>query len=392
MTIQELRDKRTKLLLDAKAIMETGTATAEQRSQVDAMYADANNLKSDIERLQSIEEETRSTSARAIPRDNPEAASGDTRSIEERRIATGKALRNFIQGKSFEQRDLTVGSNGSVTIPVGVTDPVVARKFAGSVYDLVGKLRTSTGEAVKVPFLNDTSQGFVLNSASITTTDPSISGVTISIDDIRMNPILIENSLIQDVAFDILGFVEKNAQTRYLRTVSNWITGGNTSNVGALTGISAGVTSNTTLVTKYVDFTSLLTALDPAYTANAVWVMNNTTLGQVMNIVDSQNRPIFLAFNDGGNSGFVGTLLGYPVKINPYQPSVGVGNVYIQFGDFSEGYTFREVEQGAGSVIALRQTDQRYVELNKLGVVGFARVGGAVTDAGTHPIVSLTGK
>ena len=392
MTIQELRDKRTKLLLDAKAIMETGTATAEQRSQVDAMYADANNLKSDIERLQSIEEETRSTSARAIPRDNPEAASGDTRSIEERRIATGKALRNFIQGKSFEQRDLTVGSNGSVTIPVGVTDPVVARKFAGSVYDLVGKLRTSTGEAVKVPFLNDTSQGFVLNSASITTTDPSISGVTISIDDIRMNPILIENSLIQDVAFDILGFVEKNAQTRYLRTVSNWITGGNTSNVGALTGISAGVTSNTTLVTKYVDFTSLLTTLDPAYTANAVWVMNNTTLGQVMNIVDSQNRPIFLAFNDGGNSGFVGTLLGYPVKINPYQPSVGVGNVYIQFGDFSEGYTFREVEQGAGSVIALRQTDQRYVELNKLGVVGFARVGGAVTDAGTHPIVSLTGK
>lgn len=392
MTIQELRDKRTKLLLDAKAIMETGTATAEQRSQVDAMYADANNLKSDIERLQSIEEETRSTSARAIPRDNPEAASGDTRSVEERRIATGKALRNFIQGKSFEQRDLTVAANGSVTIPVGVTDPKVARKFAGSVYDLVGKLRTSTGEAIKVPFLNDTSQGFVLNSASITTTDPSISGVTISIDDIRMNPILIENSLIQDVAFDILGFVEKNAQTRYLRTVSNWITGGNTSNVGALTGISTGVTSNTTLVTKYVDFTSLLTTLDPAYTANAVWVMNNTTLGQVMNIVDSQSRPIFLAFNDGGTSGFVGTLLGYPVKINPYQPSVGVGNVYIQFGDFSEGYTFREVEQGAGSVIALRQTDQRYVELNKLGVVGFARVGGAVTDAGTHPIVSLTGK
>ena len=389
MTIQELRDKRTKLLLDAKAIMETGTATAEQRTQVDAMYADANNIKLDIERLQSIEEETRSTSSRAIPRENPSADPNvDTRSADERRAASNRALRSYLRGEKFEQRDLTVSANGSVTIPVGVTDPKVALKSAGSIYDLVGKLKTDTGEAIKVPFLNDTAQSWVLNSASITTTDPSVSGVTISIDDIRMNPILIENSLIQDVGFDLVAFVEKAANSRYLRTVSNWITNGNSSNVGALTGITAGITGNTTLVYKYVDFVNLVAALDPAYQQGAAWTMNLASQAAVANILDSNGRPLFQPFNDGGISGFTGTILGYPVKTNVYLPNVGVGNICVQFGDYEQAYTFREVNPG----IQFKRTDERYIELNKVGFVGFARVGGAVTDAGTHPVVSLTGK
>ncbi len=408
MTIQELRDRRSKLVFDAQAIMNGANITAEQRSSAAAMLADANALKTDIEMMQQLDAfaaENRSSST--IPRGNPgdDQTAADDRPIETRRSATQVALRNWLQKDRFETRDLGVAANGGVMIPVGVTDPKIAMKSAGSIYDIVGKLKTGTGEAVKAPFLNDVTNGFVLNSTAISTTDPATGGVTISIDDIRSNPILIENSLIQDVSFDLVGFVERATQARYLRTASQWITGGNTSNVQALTSLNGGIVGNTVASVKYVDFTGLLAALDPAYAIGANFVMSNATLANgVLNILDANGRPIFLPFNDGGISGFAGTIFGYPVKLNPYQPAVATGNIAVQFGNFEQAYTFREVTAAPGlanvvpgqGVIMLKRLDERYAELNKVGFVAFARVGGAVTNAGSiaggtpAPVVSLT--
>jgi HK97 family phage major capsid protein len=420
MTAKEIREKRAKLLAQAQAIMAGENVTAEQRAQVDTMLAEANTLKADAERLEQLEAfDAENRSAGRVPRSQPGDGTvdpeTDNRTPEERRRAANVALRSFLASdpevnRRFERRDLTVAANGSVMIPVGVTDPRIARQSWGSMYDLVGKLRTATGEQVKVPLLNDVANLFVLASASITTTDPATGGVTSTVDDIRMNPILLDNSLIQDVSFDLVSYVEQLTNARYLRTASKWITLGNSSNVkGAAVEYTDGVTANTTLVTKYGDLVAMLAKLDPAYAIGAVWVMSQTTLAnQVMNILDKNDRPIFLPFNDGGISGFAGTLFGYPVKINPYQPGIGVGANYVQFGNFEAGYVWREVGlpnigvqnslPGSG-VIMLRRLDERYAELNKTGFVAFARVSGVATNPGAvpttatpAPIVTLIGK
>lgn len=423
MTAKELRERRAKLLIDASRIMSGETVTNEQRAQVDQMLADANQLQTDAQRLEQLEQATETRSSGRIPRGTPGAEAEDpepdTRTWEQRRRATNRALRALLgttdaaaaaeaRRQAVESRDLTVASNGGVMIPVGVTDPREAQLAYGSIYDIVGKLRTASGEATKIPYLNDTTGGFVLNSAAITTTDPATGGVTSQIDDIRMNPILIEYSLIQDVEFDLVGYIERACRTRYLRTASNWIVNGNTSNVQALlAGYATGVTGNTTLVTKYTDLTALLATLDPAYAIGANWVMNNNTLvTQIMSLTDTNGRPLFLPFMDGGASGFAGTMFGIPVKISQYHPSIGVGNKYIQLGNFEAGYTWREVSvpdaaapnrlPGQG-VIMLRRLDERYAELNKVGFVAFARVGGNYTNPGSvssspAPVVTLLGK
>ena len=410
MTAKEIRAKRAKLLIDAQAIMSGENVTAEQRTNVDTMLADANILLADAQRMEQIESLTEQRSQHSIPRDNPSGEAGavaDVRSWQERRGAANKALRKFLTNQSFEQRDLSVGSNGSVMIPVGVTDPREAQQAYGSIYDIIGKLKTVTGESVKIPYLNDTANLFVLNSAGITTTDPATGGITSQIDDIRMNPILIEYSLLQDVGFDLVAYVERACRTRYLRTWSKWAVLGNGSNVAGLVTYTAGVTGNTTLVTKFVDFTAMLAALDPAYAIGACWVMNNTTLAsQVMSILDGNGRPLFLPFMDGGVSGFAGTILGLPVKISQYHANNGVGNLYIQLGNFEAGYVAREVSTpdadapsrvpGQGTIM-LRRLDERYAELNKVGFVAFARIGGSITNPGSvgstpAPIVTLTGK
>jgi HK97 family phage major capsid protein len=423
MTAKELRAQRAKLLLDAQAIMSGENVTAEQRTNVDKMLADANTMQADAQRMEQLEQLTSQQSQRSIPRDNPGATETEpaveTRTWEQRRMAANKALRAYfgttdasqaaeIRRRVVESRDLTVASNGGVMIPVGVTDPREALQSYGSLYDIVGKLKTATGESIKVPYLNDVANLFVLNSAGVTTTDPATGGITSAVDDIRMNPILIEYSLIQDIGFDLVGYIQRSTRTRYLRTASKWLALGNTSNVaGLLTGYNTGVTAGTTLTTKYADLVALLGALDPAYAIGSCFVMNNNTLTtQIMNVVDANGRPIFLPFNDGGISGFAGTIFGIPVKISQYHPNVGVGNVYIQLGNFEAGYVYREVTTpdeaapgrlpGEGSIM-LRRLDERYAELNKVGFVAFARVGGVVTNPGTvggtpAPVVALIGK
>jgi HK97 family phage major capsid protein len=274
-------------------------------------------------------------------------------------------------------------------IPTFVADPVLAKKAPGFILDLVGKMNTKTGAPVKVPYWNDLSNSFVLNSTGITTTDPVVTdGPTISIDDYRFNPLLLDNSLIQDASYDIEGAVVNAIALRYQRDMSKAITLGNSSNIAGLTSCTATVQTGTTLVVAYKDFINTFAALDPAYAANAVWTMNNTTLAAVMNIVDANQRPLFLNYTDGGASGFAGSILGYSVKLNQYQPNIGVAAQQCHFGDFSQGYYFRTLDTG----IMVKRLAERYAELNRVGYVAFTRVGGVLVNAGTPPIVAMLGK
>jgi HK97 family phage major capsid protein len=388
MTYRELVEKRNKLLIDARTAMQGENVTAETRTAVDKMLADANELKADIERMEaSAESEQRSLPTNTPPRGSIENVEKDERSFEERNKATNLALRAMLKGERFETRDLTVAANGGYMIPVAAIEPVQAKKSAGSIMDIVRRLRTTTGEDVRVPLWDDTTNGFVLDSASITTTDPSITGVTVKVDGLRSNPILLDNKLIQDVSYDLVTDVNQAIQLRYQRSVSQAIVQGNSSNFIALSAPSAltGVTSG---VVKYADLVNLMTALDPAYSPGAAFSFSSTTLGTIMQIADTNGRPLFLPFNDGGISGFVGTLFGYPVKIDQYAPTIAAGNMPVRFGDHSAAYCLREVAPG----IVIKTTDQRYIELNRLGVIGFARAGGAPTIASstTPSLVSLT--
>ena len=56
------------------------------------------------------------------------------------------------------------------------------------------------------------------------------------------------------------------------------------------------------------------------------------------------------------------------------------------YGDFAQGYTFRQVNPG----IVILRNPYSLMNQNKMAFYGFARVGGLATDAGTHPVASLT--
>lgn len=392
MTLRELIEKRNRLLAEARQIMTGAELSTEQRSKVDAMLTDANNLKADIERMESCaESEERQLPANRPPREGFDSNAADNRSQEERNRATNVALRAFMKGERFEQRDLTVAADGGVMIPVAAMPPTVAQRSAGSIYDIVGHVRTNTGEDIRFPLWDDTTNGVVLDSAAIGGgTDPSVAGVTIKTDGLRTgDPLLIDNKLIQDVSYDLVTYVNQALQQRYTRGVSSYINAGNSSNFVGLKGtIPTPVTSEAVGVLGYDDFVGIISALDPAYQMDATFAFSNAVLGSVLKIKDTQGRPIFIPYLDGATSGFAGQILGYKVRLNQYGDSVATNNVPVIFGDFAKGYQLREVNPG----LVIKQSAQRWIELNRLGVLGFARAGGAPTlanDTTYSPLVGL---
>lgn len=62
------------------------------------------------------------------------------------------------------------------------------------------------------------------------------------------------------------------------------------------------------------------------------------------------------------------------------------GNKAILVGDLKPAYTARQVSGGCG----IKRLNELLAFENETGFVLFARVGGYNTDAGTHPLRSLT--
>src|SRR5271157_4563092 len=98
MTRQEIIEKRLKLNHDAHAIMSKKfeDITTEDRVAADKMYADSNLLKADLERLTNIEAEEAENRSKPGVVARGEVANNtttDTRNWEEKRAATGVALR-----------------------------------------------------------------------------------------------------------------------------------------------------------------------------------------------------------------------------------------------------------------------------------------------------------
>jgi HK97 family phage major capsid protein len=389
-SITELRTKREKLLLDARALLTSDNVTTEQRVNAEKMIADAEATKRDIDNLTAIESATCTEPGSARSKRGA-GLDFDNRTPAERRAATNHALRTFLtrgaDHSQIESRDLTIAADGSATIPTGIAQPRVALKSSGAIYDLVRKFPTQNGEPMTIPLWNDVTNSWVLNSAPVTVTDPSVTGGSLSVDLIRRNPVLVDNSYILDVSFDVVTMVEEGFDMTYRLTVANWITNGNGSNVKSI--ITTNTNSYETLaagVLAYKDLTKAISQVDPSYLLGAAWSMSQTTLAEsVMDIEDSNGRPIFLNFLDGGTSGFVGTLLGYPVKQNPFMPAVATGNVAVQFGNFDQGYTLREVAPG----IRIENSSIPFMTTDKTAIVAFARVSGQLTDAGTHPLVNI---
>jgi len=390
-TLKDLREKRNKVIADASALMQ-GDVTAEKRSQFDAMLADVTVMDGDIARLDSVEKFQAEQRAFVPARPNPGESNDPEERAEVRNARQKAAFRKFLATGQIETRDLTVANTGAVAIPQAFDPQVIeALKSYGELYTLVDVVKTDNGDPMKVVLDDDTANG--LTSVTVGTDaselDPTLTSKLLQVDTFTTGAIKVDNGLLSDSGFDIDSWVKDRFAQRFFRGASSLIYSGDSGNVASLSAAyTAGLTSVTVNTLKYADFATAIGILDPAYQPNAVWAVNNATLGYIAGMSDSNNRPLFLPNYGDASQGFVGTILGKPVKLITQMPNVATGNVAVYFGDFKKAYRFRQQNPG----LAVIRLNERYAASYETGFVGFARVGGITIAPNTSnpPLIAIT--
>jgi HK97 family phage major capsid protein len=412
MTLNELRDKRNKLLKDAQAIYLKDVVTPEERASAKAMLVDVDVVEADIanmERMASLE----AVNQRSVTPPRPQPGAGVDETPEKRTAAEKRAFENYVRygatdatylrsAAGLETRDLGTVTAGSVTagaqlVPQAFYPVLVdAMKAWGGLLNIVTTRETDNGAPMKIAFANDTGNMVTVvgEATGVSETDPSLSGVISSTDFLTTNAVKVSLAELQDSAFDIDAWLKDSFGKRYFRGVNYLVTNGSSSgNFQSILGAgivaspysSAGVQSASTGVVAYPDIAGLYAALDPAYELNASWTFNSNTRGVLLKITDTLNRPLFIPAPTASSFDM---LLGKPVVLNQAMPNVASGNVAIQYGDFKAGYLYRVVKPG----LAIFRLNERYMDSGEVGFIGYSRGGGVITDAGTHPIIALTVK
>jgi HK97 family phage major capsid protein len=380
-TLNELRSKRMKLLIDAQQIVIKPNVTQEERAQANAMLADVDLLEQDIaieERLAKAQAEERSTGR--PPRAQPgEGVTNEKREVEQR---------NFIHYmRTGEVRDLNVGTTGTPFVPTGFSDTITeAAKLWGALAASVKQLKTTTGEPMRIPFANDTANAFTLlgEAQPVTELDPTLSGIVSQVDKIQGGIVKVSREFLADSAFDLDSWLRGEFSKRYWRGVSAAVRNGtSTGNVQAITSVAvAGVTTASPTAVAYTEMAEMYGALEAAYIPNASWVMSSTTRAYFLGVLDGFGRPLYVP---NVNTDNLTTILGIPVVVDQFAPPVAAGNVPILLGSLTDAYTLRSV----GEVEVLR-LNERYSNTYEVGFQAFTRVSGFGTDAGTHPLIKLT--
>lgn len=276
------------------------------------------------------------------------------------------------------------GSAGGYTVPQGFLNQLEASLLAfGGMREVATILRTGEGNDLPIPTVSDHSNvGAILaENTQVAEQDVTFGQITMKAYKYSSKLIRVSAELLQDSAIDLESFIGSSLGERVARVLNSHFTSGDNSSKPQ--GISASGAGKTAAAVDAITFDELLDlqhSLDPAYRANAKFMMHDSTFKLVRKLVDDQNRPIFM--NDLSATS-PGTLFGVPVVINQDVATVAASAKAVYYGDFSK-YLIRDVQD-----FTLLRLEERYADYHQVGFVGFSRHDGRILDAGTDPIKHL---
>jgi len=160
-----------------------------------------------------------------------------------------------------------------------------------------------------------------------------------------------------------LAFVSGNAATQP-KGILTYVTGGaNAADhpYGAILLVNSGGAS--TIAAD--NFVNLVYALPQAFTGNAKFAMNRTTLATIRLFKDTTNNYIWQPSYVAGQPS---TLLGYPVVEVPDMPNVAANAIPVLFGDFDRSYLI--VDRTGTRILRDPFTNKPYVQFYTTKRVG----------------------
>lgn len=343
--------------LAQQAVTEGRDLSADEVQKFDAMFAEADGLAKRMaaiaegeQRSRDIEESYRGSSRESERKHEVEGAfgkwvrearMGEGFDIPNERGAEARAIANRGRGVEDRAMSATLGAG-----PHSVYSQLWEYAVQGSqiLQSGVTIINTADGNTLPMPSVTAHATGAsAAASANITAGDAVLATSNLTVTKYGYIT-YVPNELLQDVTFDIEGYLSRAAGRELGRKISNVaslaVTAGYTvTGVTGPTGAASGTLGNQLSASQGADtLIDLFHSVLPEYRSNASWLLGDSTAALVRKIKDSTGNYIWERSIQVGNPP---TIEGRPIYIDPFLPAyTGVPATdstkrIVYFGDFS---------------------------------------------------------
>ena len=279
----------------------------------------------------------------ATPSEGGDRACGDDkkRAVEEaaKAAAEERAFEAYIRGKAMNNRDsdvnLTVANNGAV-IPT-----TIANKIIKKVYNICPILEKSSKYNIKgnldIPFYPASDESLI--TVGYHDEFEELVSTNANFDKISLGGFLagvlskISRSLINNAAFDIVGFVVDEIAYAIKRFIEKELLLGTEDKVDGLSTLSNIITTNAADKITADEVIDLHDAIKDEYQNGAIWIMSPATRTYLRKLKSSTG---YYLLNDDVSTPFGTSILGKPVYVSDNMPDYTEdGEVAIYYGDMS---------------------------------------------------------
>jgi HK97 family phage major capsid protein len=401
-TLEELREQRNDAARQADEIAQRDDVTQAELDRAEELLAEVEGLD---KRIQVLEKNDRVQQRLQEPR--PEPKIGEDRGRQQSQGEYDHVFRKFLRigARGLDHRQMQVlqsgftdlsgearalgtgtGGAGGYTIPQDFQRRITERMAAfGGMRQVANVITTDSGAALPWPGNNDTGNlGTILDeNTAMAELDVTFTTNTLGAFMYVSGLVRVSYQLLQDSFFDLEDFLSRKLGERIGRIQNRHFTIGvdTTQPQGIAVGATSALTAGSATAVTLAELQTLSRSIDPAYRANAAWMMNDTTFGEIAALADTTGRPLWQPDLTGGDQG---RLLGYPVVINQDMPNTATGQKPVLFGDYRQAYIIRDVRG-----IQMTRLDERYAEYLQVGFFAYARADGGIDDAAAVRAITM---
>ena len=358
MELKKLIEKRNALLdemqaIADKAVAETRAFTEQESADYDAKKSEAEELEKTISRCQEQRSKTE-----LAPSNN------ETKEESEKR-----AFEQYLRTGNIETRSETtmnVSDNGAV-IPASIANKIIEKVVEiCPIYNLAD--RYNVGGTLSIPYYDESTQAIEVAYATEFTDLGSTSGKFISIE---LKGYLagalskISKSLINNSAFDIVGYVVNKVAQAFAKWIEKELLIGSSEKITGLSNATQIVTAAAATAITADELIDLQESVPDAYQAGAIWIMSKSTRTAIRKLKDKDGNYIL---NKDATAQWGYTLLGKPVYVSDSMPAMKSNSKAIYYGDMS-GLAVKVSEN-----VSIEILREKFATQHAIGVVGWMEI------------------